>query len=58
MTAKKKIIPDMVARIAFVLGGVVLVIALAYGAYLWFFCRFYVPPQHMAIVTAKSGSTR
>ncbi|MBR7104414.1 MAG: hypothetical protein IKC65_05680 [Lentisphaeria bacterium] len=55
MTAKKKIIPDMVARIAFVLGGVVLVIALAYGAYLWFFCRVYVPAGMMAVVTAKTG---
>lgn len=37
--------------------GIVLVIALVVLGYLWFFCRFYVPPQHMAIVTAKSGST-
>ncbi len=27
----------------------------AWGGYLWLFCRFYVPPEHMAIVTAKSG---
>lgn len=27
----------------------------AYGIYLWFFCRFYVAPGCMAIVTAKSG---
>ncbi len=26
-----------------------------YGIYLWFFCRFYVAPGCMAIVTAKSG---
>ncbi len=27
----------------------------AYGIYLWFFCRFYVAPGCMAVVTAKSG---
>ncbi len=27
----------------------------AYGIYLWGFCRFYVAPGYMAIVTAKSG---
>lgn len=36
--------------------GLVLLIFLGFGCYLWFFCRFYVPPMHMAIVTAKSGS--
>ena len=30
-------------------------IVLAWGIYMWGFCRFYVPPEHMAIVTAKSG---
>ncbi len=34
---------------------VALVLVLAWGGYQWFFCRFYVPPGHMAIVTAKSG---
>lgn len=29
----------------------------AVGVYYWCFCRFYVPPEHMAIVTAKSGKT-
>ena len=28
----------------------------AYLIYLWGFCRFYVPPEKMAVVTAKSGS--
>lgn len=36
--------------------GLCLVVALGYGGYLWFFCRFYVPPGHMAVITAKSGS--
>ena len=36
--------------------GLVLVLAAAYGIYLWFFCRFYVPAGHMAVVTAKAGS--
>ncbi len=35
----------------------VLIMALAWGGYQWFFCRFYVPPGHMAIVTAKTGRT-
>ena len=30
---------------------------LAAGIYYWCFCRFYVPPEHMAIITAKSGRT-
>ena len=35
---------------------VLVVLALAaYLGYLWLFCRFYVPPGHMAVVTAKSG---
>ena len=33
-----------------------LILVLAYGGYLWFFCRFYVPAGFMAVVTAKSGS--
>ncbi len=40
--------------------GAVVVIGLvalaAYILYLWGFCRFYVPPGKMAVVTAKSGS--
>jgi len=28
---------------------------LAWGFWMWFFCRFYVSPEHMAIITAKSG---
>lgn len=30
--------------------------ALLWGAWLWFFCRFYVGPDQMAIVTAKTGT--
>ena len=33
----------------------VLVILFAWGSYQWFFCRFYVDPGYMAIITAKSG---
>lgn len=32
-------------------------VLLAWGAYQWFFCRFYVAPGYMAIVTAKTGAT-
>ena len=32
-------------------------IALAVFVYFWGFCRFYVPPECMAVVTAKSGKT-
>jgi len=31
------------------------VVMIAYGAWLWGFCRFYVGPNQMAIVTAKNG---
>ena len=34
---------------------VVLAAAALYLVYLWGFCRVYVPPEKMAIVTAKSG---
>ncbi len=40
-----------------VVAPIVVIAAVVWGAYLWFFCRFYVPPTHMAIVTAKSGKT-
>jgi len=36
--------------------GLIFLLFLLYGAYLWFFCRFYVPPMHMAIITAKTGT--
>ncbi|HQL08645.1 MAG TPA: hypothetical protein PLE35_03525, partial [Lentisphaeria bacterium] len=36
----------------------VLALAAVAGIYQWFFCRFYVPPEHMAIVTAKNGTPR
>ena len=35
--------------------GTVALLAVAAGFYIWFFCRFYVAPGCMAIVTAKSG---
>lgn len=36
--------------------GVLLLVAIAYGAYLGFFCRFYVGPDEMAVITAKTGA--
>ena len=37
------------------LGSVALMLFFAWGFWMWFFCRFYVPPEHMAILTAKTG---
>ena len=42
--------------IVFALIAVFALAILGWGGYLWFFCRFYVPAGHMAIVTAKSGA--
>ena len=36
--------------------GFVLIVALLQGAFLWVFCRFYVEPGYMAVVSAKSGA--
>jgi len=38
-----------------VIVGIVLVVALLWGIYQWFLCRFYVEPGEMAIVIAKGG---
>ncbi|MCF7838214.1 MAG: hypothetical protein K9N49_06250 [Candidatus Marinimicrobia bacterium] len=35
--------------------ALIAVVALAYGLWLWGFCRFYVPPNHLAVITAKAG---
>ncbi len=35
---------------------VAIVIVLVIGIYIWGFCRFYVPPGKMAIVTSKTGT--
>ena len=35
--------------------AVVLLFAAAWGAWQWFICRFYVPPDHMAVLIAKIG---
>lgn len=35
--------------------GLVITCALAWFIWEWGFCRFYVPPEYMAIVTAKTG---
>lgn len=36
--------------------GLVLIVVFAWFAWMWVFCRFYVPPSRMAIVTSKEGS--
>lgn len=33
-----------------------LVVAFLWAGWMWFFCRFYVAPDQMAIVTAKTGA--
>lgn len=43
------------AGFAALLIGFVAAIFLLWGAYSWLFCRFYVPPGQMAIVTSKIG---
>ena len=44
---------NIISAIAIVIG----VAVLAVFVYVWGFCRFYVPPEYMAIVTAKNGKT-
>lgn len=36
--------------------ALILVIVAVYFVWLWGFCRFYVPPGYMAIITAKEGA--
>lgn len=36
--------------------GLIAAVAIAYGLYLWFFCRFYVGPDEMAVLVAKLGA--
>ncbi|MBE6368199.1 MAG: hypothetical protein E7052_09885 [Lentisphaerae bacterium] len=38
-----------------VIALIVLAVGLAVAMYFWCFCRFYVPPEHMAVVTSKNG---
>ncbi len=40
-----------------IVAGPLLVLAAAalWGVWVWGFCRFYVPPDHMAVITAKTG---
>lgn len=35
--------------------SVIVVFAVVYGFWLWFFCRFYVEPNEMAVIIAKTG---
>jgi len=37
------------------LAGLAAIVFLAWGVWMWCFCRFYVPAGCMAVVTAKSG---
>ena len=46
----------MKKTVAVTIIGILFILLLTYGVYLWFFCRFYVPAGYMAVVTAKSGS--
>ena len=48
MTAKKSVL-------LFSLVPAAAVVAIAVAAFLWTFCRVYVPEGHMAVVTAKTG---
>ena len=43
------------AKIAAAVVSLVVILSAAYGIYLWFFCRLYVPAGMMAVVTAKTG---
>ena len=40
---------------AMVAAGAVAALAVAWLIWQWGFCRFYVEPGYMAIITAKSG---
>ena len=55
MAEKKTGVSGLLTKIAVSVVTLICVIALAYGAYLWFFCRIYVPAGMMAVVTAKTG---
>ncbi|MBM4156125.1 MAG: hypothetical protein FJ221_14040 [Lentisphaerae bacterium] len=35
--------------------GFVAIVAVLWGVWLWFFCRFYVGPDQVAVITAKAG---
>ncbi|MGD9974960.1 MAG: SPFH domain-containing protein [Desulfatirhabdiaceae bacterium] len=39
------------------LAGAAFFLLIAYGIWTWFFCRIYIPPDFMAIVTAKTGAS-
>ena len=44
-------------RSAVILFVFAVLLLFSWGFYQWFFCRFYVPPKYMAVVTAKTGKT-
>ena len=54
-TAENTVKPPVPRGFLAGIAGVVIVLALAWGAYMWFFCRVYVPAGMMAVVTAKTG---
>ncbi len=35
--------------------SLIVALAIVYGFWLWFFCRFYVEPNEMAVIIAKTG---
>lgn len=44
-------------RYAVILFVFAVLLLFSWGFYQWFYCRFYVPPKYMAVVTAKTGKT-
>ena len=44
-------------RSAVILFVFAVLLLFSWGFYQWFYCRFYVPPKYMAVVTAKTGKT-
>ena len=44
-------------RSAVILFVFAVLLLFSWSFYQWFFCRFYVPPKYMAVVTAKTGKT-
>ena len=55
MAEKKTGVSGLLKKIAVSAVSLICILTLAYGAYLWFFCRIYVPAGMMAVVTAKTG---
>ncbi len=48
--------PGFLRRRFGLVGSVIVIVFIAYAVWSWGFCRFYVGPGQMAVITAKSGS--